>query len=51
MLATLSGAQLAGSSYKHPLEERTSPLVVGGDYITIETGGATEKKQGGLELK
>lgn len=37
-LGTLSGQQLAGCTYKHPLYSRTSPVVVGGDYITTESG-------------
>jgi isoleucyl-tRNA synthetase len=37
-LGTLSGAQLAGCQYRHPLFERTSPVLVGGDYITTESG-------------
>jgi isoleucyl-tRNA synthetase len=37
-LLTLKGAELEGVSYRHPLLERTSPVVVGGDYITTESG-------------
>lgn len=37
-LGTLSGAQLAGSLYQHPLESRQSAVVVGGEYITTESG-------------
>ncbi|GAB4814888.1 hypothetical protein N2152v2_001934 [Parachlorella kessleri] len=37
-LCTLSGAQLEGCSYRHPLFGRESPVVVGGDYITTESG-------------
>ncbi|MBD2025148.1 isoleucine--tRNA ligase [Leptolyngbya sp. FACHB-711] len=36
--ATLSGRALEFSSYQHPLFDRTSPIVVGGDYITTESG-------------
>ena len=36
--ATVKGAQLAGLTYRHPLLDRTSPVVIGGDYITTETG-------------
>jgi len=36
--ATVKGALLAGLSYRHPLLERTSPVVIGGDYITTESG-------------
>ncbi|MEB3172771.1 MAG: isoleucine--tRNA ligase, partial [Cyanobacteriota bacterium] len=35
---TLKGAQLEGIQYRHPLLERTSPVVIGGDYITTESG-------------
>ena len=38
LLGTVTGAQLAGCQYKHPLFERTSPVVIGGDYITTESG-------------
>lgn len=37
-LGTLTGAQLAGCVYRHPLFDRTSPVVVGGDYITTDSG-------------
>ncbi|MFN9630620.1 MAG: class I tRNA ligase family protein, partial [Cyanobacteriota bacterium] len=37
-LVTVKGADLAGIQYRHPLLDRTSPLVVGGDYITTESG-------------
>lgn len=37
-LGSLTGAQLAGCHYRHPLFERTSPVVIGGDYITTESG-------------
>jgi isoleucyl-tRNA synthetase len=37
-LLTLKGADLEGISYRHPLLERTSPVVLGGDYITTESG-------------
>ncbi len=37
-LLTLKGAELEGLSYRHPLLERTSPVVIGGDYITTESG-------------
>jgi len=36
--ATVKGALLAGLTYRHPLMERTSPVVIGGDYITTESG-------------
>ena len=37
-LVSLKGEELQGSLYRHPLLERTSPVVVGGDYITTEAG-------------
>ena len=37
-LATFPGSQLEGCSYRHPLYERVSPVVIGGDYITTDTG-------------
>ena len=37
-LVTVKGEELAGLLYRHPLLDRTSPVVVGGDYITTETG-------------
>lgn len=37
-LCTVSGAALEGCTYRHPLVDRTSPVVVGGDYITTESG-------------
>lgn len=36
--AVLTGEQLEGCTYRHPLYDRTSPVVIGGDYITTETG-------------
>ena len=44
VLATIRGADLEGAQYRHPLSglggelERQSPVVVGGDYITTESG-------------
>lgn len=38
VLCTVSGAALEGCTYRHPLVDRTSPVVVGGDYITTESG-------------
>jgi isoleucyl-tRNA synthetase len=35
---TVKGALLAGLMYRHPLLDRTSPVVIGGDYITTESG-------------
>ncbi|MAD67716.1 MAG: isoleucine--tRNA ligase [Synechococcus sp. CPC100] len=36
--ATVKGSLLAGLTYRHPLLDRTSPVVIGGDYITTESG-------------
>lgn len=36
--ATVSGKDLEFSSYQHPLFDRTSPIVIGGDYVTTESG-------------
>lgn len=38
VLATVKGSELEGCQYRHPLFGRTSPVVIGGDYITTETG-------------
>ena len=44
VVAELSGEALAGSTYRHPLAEkdsafdRVSPIDVGGDYVTTESG-------------
>ena len=38
VVATLKGSELEGCAYKHPLYARTSPVVIGGDYITTESG-------------
>lgn len=38
ILATVKGEQLTGTTYKHPLFERISQVVIGGDYITTESG-------------
>ncbi|CAM6086341.1 unnamed protein product [Calypogeia fissa] len=35
---TFPGSALENSRYKHPLVERESPVVIGGDYITTESG-------------
>ncbi len=37
-LLSLKGAELEGVVYRHPLMERSSPVVIGGDYITTEAG-------------
>lgn len=36
--ATFKGKDLEHSNYKHPLFDRESPVVIGGDYITTESG-------------
>jgi isoleucyl-tRNA synthetase len=36
--ATVSGKDLEYSTYKHPLFDRESPVVIGGDYVTTESG-------------
>lgn len=36
--ATFKGKDLEHCTYKHPLFERESPIVLGGDYITTESG-------------
>ncbi|MGC9503289.1 isoleucine--tRNA ligase [Baaleninema sp.] len=38
VLETLKGEDLEGCTYKHPLFDRTSPVVIGGDYVTTESG-------------
>mmetsp|Transcript_41649 Transcript_41649/g.99834 ORF Transcript_41649/g.99834 Transcript_41649/m.99834 type:complete len:1066 (+) Transcript_41649:202-3399(+) len=38
ILCTMSGSDLVGTTYKHPLYDRTSPVLAGGDYITTESG-------------
>ncbi|WP_373480331.1 isoleucine--tRNA ligase [Geminocystis sp.] len=35
---TIKGEDLELSTYKHPLFDRESPVVIGGDYITTESG-------------
>nr|WP_322766115.1 isoleucine--tRNA ligase [Cyanobium usitatum] len=37
-LLSVKGSELEGITYRHPLLERTSPVVIGGDYITTEAG-------------
>ena len=36
--ATMPGKALENSTYKHPLFDRESPVVIGGDYVTTESG-------------
>ncbi len=38
IVATVKGGDLKGLCYKHPLFDRTSEIVLGGEYITTETG-------------
>jgi isoleucyl-tRNA synthetase len=38
VLATVPGSALEGCTYQHPLFDRCSPVVIGGDYITTEAG-------------
>ena len=38
MLVTLTGSDLVETTYSHPLYDRTSRVLVGGDYITTESG-------------
>ena len=35
---TLTGQDLVGTTYSHPLYDRKSPVLAGGDYITTESG-------------
>nr|WP_310415534.1 isoleucine--tRNA ligase [Chamaesiphon sp. OTE_8_metabat_110] len=36
--AEIKGADLEHTTYKHPLYDRHSPVIIGGDYITTESG-------------
>lgn len=36
--ATVLGKDLEYSTYRHPLFDRESPIVIGGDYVTTESG-------------
>ena len=36
--ATFKGEEIVGTKYAHPLAARTSEVVLGGDYITTESG-------------
>lgn len=38
LLATFPGSNLIGTTYVHPLYDRKSPVLAGGDYITTESG-------------
>jgi isoleucyl-tRNA synthetase len=35
---TIKGKELEHSNYLHPLYDRSSPIVIGGDYVTTESG-------------
>ncbi|AGF51234.1 isoleucyl-tRNA synthetase [Synechocystis sp. PCC 6803] len=35
---TLQGESLENTCYQHPLFDRVSPIVIGGDYVTTESG-------------
>ncbi|GAB4183398.1 MAG: isoleucine--tRNA ligase [Coleofasciculaceae cyanobacterium] len=35
---TMLGQELEHSTYRHPLFDRESPIVIGGDYVTTESG-------------
>ena len=37
-IATVKGALLEGIIYNNPLFSRNSPVIIGGDYVTTETG-------------
>lgn len=37
-LHTCKGSELVGCTYRHPLFDRSSPVVMGGDYITTDAG-------------
>ena len=37
-LCTLPGSDIIGTTYTHPLYDRNSPVLAGGDYITTESG-------------
>ncbi|HIK46125.1 MAG TPA: isoleucine--tRNA ligase, partial [Leptolyngbyaceae cyanobacterium M65_K2018_010] len=36
--AEIQGAALEHSTYRHPLYDRVSPILIGGDYVTTESG-------------
>ncbi|MGE5659699.1 MAG: isoleucine--tRNA ligase [Actinomycetota bacterium] len=38
ILKTIKGKELDGCTYQHPLFERESAVVIGGDYITADSG-------------
>ena len=38
VLTSVTGKALEHSTYRHPLYNRESPIVIGGDYVTTESG-------------
>ncbi len=38
VLCSFKGSEIDGTTYKHPLFDRVSPVVIGGDYITTDAG-------------
>ena len=38
IVARVMGFALEGTTYRHPLYDRESPVILGGDYITTESG-------------
>ena len=38
VVTTVTGKDLENCTYKHPLFDRESPVVIGGDYITADSG-------------
>lgn len=36
--STFKGSDIEGTTYRHPLFDRVSPVVIGGDYITTDAG-------------
>jgi isoleucyl-tRNA synthetase len=38
MRSVIRGSELEHCTYKHPLYDRHSPVIIGGDYITTESG-------------
>ena len=38
VIASFEGSSLVGTTYQHPLYDRKSEVIAGGDYITTESG-------------
>jgi isoleucyl-tRNA synthetase len=38
ILCSFKGSEIEGTTYQHPLFDRVSPVVIGGDYITTDAG-------------